>query len=277
VGLAHADLFQSSPAAGAARESISASHSPTVADWLRTIRKISDTEIARMHARETSRGMAVAFPYQRADGHTIYEKVRLIGAKKFWRIPAGTPSLLYGLPAADTTNGRAIITEGELDVHALRSMGIDPVVSVPDGTGSQLTPELLTPLERFAEILIATDADEPGEKLARRLAEALGPARCWRLRFSDRGKTFKDAGDALNAGWTRAQFDAAIGAAKTCDTTPSNDNALDDNPYRVVGGGFATFARTSTATRPFSRSATSTRRSTNRARATTATRWSPTT
>ena len=57
-------------------------------------------------------------------------------------------------------NERVLVVEGELDVHALRAVGIGPVVSVPDGSGSRLTPELLSPLSPFREVIIATDADD---------------------------------------------------------------------------------------------------------------------
>lgn len=46
-------------------------------------------------------------------------------------------------------------------------------------------------------MLIATDADDPGEELARRLRQELGARRCRRIVFRDGDALFKDANDAL--------------------------------------------------------------------------------
>ena len=51
-----------------------------------------------------------------------------------------------------------------------------------------------------------------GEALAVRLARALMPERCRRARFVA-GAGRKDANDALQAGWGRAEFERAIAEA----------------------------------------------------------------
>src|SRR5262249_16837733 len=138
-------------------------------------------EVAKMFATETAHGAAVVFRYQDADGRHLYNKYRAVSSKRFWRRPSGSISALYGLPRLHECDfERVIIVEGELDARALWAVGFQAVVSVPDGCGSRLTAELLAPLAPFREVLIATDADPPGDELAICLAKELNPERCRR-------------------------------------------------------------------------------------------------
>jgi hypothetical protein len=211
LGLRVSDLFAEAPAS---REVMRpALEVPPVAEWLRDVRRLPDAEISRMWATETLGAPAVVFPYRDAGGAIVYQKLRSLSVKKFWRRPSGRESILYGLAElADAGSERVVVVEGELDVHALRAVGIGPAVSVPDGSGSRLTPELLAPLGVFREVIIATDADTVGDALAARLARALMPERCRRARFVA-GPDLKDANDALQTGWGRAEFEGIIAEA----------------------------------------------------------------
>jgi 5S rRNA maturation endonuclease (ribonuclease M5) len=238
LGLRMADLFpEKGPAPPLIRR---ASDLPPVAEWLRTARGLPAGEVNRMFAIETSRGPAVVFRYTDAEGRTLYDKYRSLSAKRFWRRPPGTASALYGLRRlASSAPERAIVVEGELDAHALWARGIEGVVSVPDGCGSRLTPELLAPLGPFRHVVIATDADGPGDELAARLANALNPERCLRLRL-DYERGGKDANDCLRAGWTREQFEARLeaatpmtAAAPVASTTAATELA---RRYQVIEG-----------------------------------------
>ena len=239
IGLEMADLFTEG-APPRERDASPAVAVPPVATWLRNVRRLVSSEIERMLARETRRGFAVVFPYRSTDGRLLYEKVRLVGSKTFWRQPAGTASVLYGIDSLDTAPPeQVVVTEGELDAHALRSVGLAPVVSVPDGSATRLTDALLAPLARFRAVLLATDSDAPGDALAGRLAVALGADRCRRVKFADGDRPLKDAGEALEAGWTQARFAAALAAstvmsAEAPDATDAADS--DDNPYRIIDG-----------------------------------------
>ena len=72
-------------------------------------------EIARMFAIETHRGAAVVFRYATTEGKLVYEKYRALDAKRFWRKPAGSTTLLYGLPRLQRCDSeRIIVVEGEL-------------------------------------------------------------------------------------------------------------------------------------------------------------------
>ena len=218
---------------------------PAVAEWLRQARALPAAEIARIFGAATRTGSAVVFRYKDGDGRFLYDKFRPIGDRKvFWRMPRGRPSALYGLgdlPKDDRE--RVVIVEGELDLHALHAVDLRAVVSVPDGAGSRLTTDLLRPLADFRQVLIATDADDPGEDLARHLRQELGSRRCRRIVFRDGDALFKDANDALKSGWTRDKFEAAMGPGpgKSEDDVSetvlvAGDGGDGEGPYRLVDG-----------------------------------------
>jgi hypothetical protein len=218
LALKVADLFPE--AADTASGIRPASAVGAVADWLARARRLPPAEIRRLFACEALHGFSVVFRYRDQAGHALYDKFRALDGKRFWRRPKGAKSALYGLETlVDCDGERVIVTEGELDAHALRSAGFSPVLSVPDGTGSSLTDELLAPLAPFRDVIIATDADPPGDAFAAKLGRALGAARCVRVRFAtDAGG--KDANDCLIAGWSADDFDRAV-----ADGTPIDPGA----------------------------------------------------
>ena len=179
-----------------------------VADWLRAVRGLAPSEIAMIYAAQTLRGPAVVFDYG------TYKKFRPIRGKSFWRVPEGAATVLYGLEHLDRGAAIAILVEGELDLHALRTLGFANVVSLPDGEGSRITPELMAPLEKISTWLILTDADAPGDELARRVANIAGDQFCSRVVLLGSGGLIKDPNDALRAGWTKTNFLAAFGSAQ---------------------------------------------------------------
>lgn len=133
-------------------------------------------------------------------------------------------------------HARVIVVEGDLDLHALRAVGIQAVVSVPDGAGLRLTPDLLRPLAGYERCLFATDAYDPGEELAGRLRQELGAARCRRVVFRDGDALFKDANDALKGGWTRERFEAVL-KEPAAETRPNRAVGDDVDPVLAAGDG----------------------------------------
>src|SRR6185369_14365674 len=94
-----------------------------------------------------------------------------------------------------------------------------------------------------------TDADDPGEDLARRLRQELGATRCRRVVFRDGDALFKDANDALKGGWTRERFEAVLREPATparATEAPGDDSetvlvegdgeAEATGPYRLIDG-----------------------------------------
>jgi len=215
LGLKVTDLF---PGSADGRSSVRpAQESAPVAMWLRERRHLPPPEISKLFACEAVYGSSVVFRYRDEAGRVLYDKFRALEGKRFWRRPKGAASVLYGLETLpDGSAERVIVTEGELDAHALRSAGFAPVLSVPDGAGSSLTDALLLPLAPFREVLVATDADPAGDALAVRLARALGHDRCLRVHLATTTGG-KDANDCLIAGWSSPDFGHALRAAGTID------------------------------------------------------------
>ena len=81
-----------------------------------------------------------------------------------------------------------------------------PAVSLPNGTNS-LPIELVPFFDKFKQIYLWLDADEPGRAAAHKISKKLGPSKCYiidsRL-YSDEGP--KDANEALKEGHTFLDF-----------------------------------------------------------------------
>lgn len=148
---------------------------------------------------------AVAFPYivnGRVQGH----KVRCMAEKA--NTCDTTLGSLCGLQLVDMEkNSDFIICEGEMDMLSFGEAGVANATSVPNGSSSFTRDEgtdikttmafLWSAKEKMdaaKRIVIASDADEPGTKLAEELARRIGKHRCWRVAFPD---DCKDANDVL--------------------------------------------------------------------------------
>ena len=151
----------------------------------------------------------ITFPYKR-DGEVVNVKYRS-GTKQFRQIK-NAEKIYFGLDdirGADTI----IICEGEIDKLSLEAAGLLNCVSVPDGAPKIVRDDVPDPehdtkfsyvwdtREYFKDakkIILAVDADEPGQALAEELARRYGKARCWKVRWpSINDVDCKDANDAL--------------------------------------------------------------------------------
>ena len=149
---------------------------------------------------------ALVFPYFR-DGELVNIKYRGED-KSFWQVK-GAEKIVFGLD--DTRGAREIVVvEGEMDKLALEQAGIKNVVSVPDGAPGKVkdgpvpAPEedrkfeylwnCRAALDPVSRIVIAVDADAPGQALAEELARRLGKERCFRVTWPE---GCKDANEVL--------------------------------------------------------------------------------
>jgi twinkle protein len=145
---------------------------------------------------------AILFPYLR-DGTLINIKHRTLD-KRFW-MTAGAERILYGL---DDLRGAATtcVVEGEIDKLSIDTAGGPPTVSVPDGAPppdakhyaskfSFLDETAMARLTAATTVLIGTDMDAPGERLAEELAQRIGYATCKRVSWHP----YKDANEMLVA------------------------------------------------------------------------------
>jgi twinkle protein len=145
----------------------------------------------------------ITFPYYR-DGQLINIKFRPLDSKAFTQV-TDAEHILFGLDdIADADI--AVIVEGECDKLALDEAGIRYVASVPDGAPNAVKDgppdnddrkfaflrNCVDHLARLKRIIVAVDADGPGQALAEELARRLGRERCWRVRWPEGCKGAND-------------------------------------------------------------------------------------
>lgn len=88
---------------------------------------------------------------------------------------------LWGEPGFDDAHGVVTVAEGVFSAMALERCGaLNPAAIL----GSEITPERARILSRFPRILIATDPDKAGDKVAKQLQILARRATVARLRFS---------------------------------------------------------------------------------------------
>jgi twinkle protein len=152
------------------------------------------------------------FPYLR-NGELINAKHRNVAEKRDMRQEAGAEPCLFGWHLIDPKARTIAVTEGEIDAMTLHQAGI-PALSVNQGAGNHQWIETdWERLDRFSEILIAVDNDDAGRKGAQQVANRLGIERCRLLTF----QAHKDANEALQAGWTPADFRDSLRYAQALD------------------------------------------------------------
>lgn len=142
----------------------------------------------------------------------VAQKIRKAG-KVFNVIGNGRDMPLYGQHLWSSGGKSVVITEGEIDALSV-AQAFDlkwPVVSLPNGAQSALK-SIKTAYEwlsSFEKIVIAFDMDEPGQKAAVEVAEALPVGKAYIMRMPG---DLKDANDVLKtlgtAAITRAFWEA---------------------------------------------------------------------
>lgn len=147
----------------------------------------------------------IAFPYS-LDGKVVNHKYR-DAKKRFCQDPKAQRTLFNADRIAED---EVIWVEGEMDVATVMTAGYPSVVSLPDGAPGKLKDESdparehdrrfeamaasAEALEKLKKIVIATDADQPGDNLAEEIGRRLGKQRCWRVRWPD---GYKDANEVV--------------------------------------------------------------------------------
>ena len=185
-------------------------------DWL-TERGI-DVELAARLGLDSSRrgaGEALLIPTTR-DGRVVARKFRLFDGTAYdlsqkWIVQAGGETCFWNEDVLrDTSLDRQplVITEGHWDAIVAIQCGFPRTVSVPNGAQSgsagdpaskdalkfvQAVAPLLTK-DRFPEIILAVDADPPGQQLLHDLSVQVGR---YRAKCVDYGTGAKDLNDVL--------------------------------------------------------------------------------
>lgn len=140
-------------------------------------------------------GGAIKFPYTRG-GELVNVKTRYPG-KKF-AMEAECELILFGLDQAAGAE-QLVIVEGEMDVLACATAGINAVLSVPNGASSGSgemayleSGEAL--FDAVHTVVLAGDNDAPGKALEAELARRIGKSKCCRVTWPE---GCKDANDVL--------------------------------------------------------------------------------
>ena len=148
----------------------------------------------------------VWFPYRDMKGRVYAHKIRTGESKKFSQ--AGGAQTFWRLDKV-AKGEDLIVVEGELDALSMLKAGVTNVVSVPNGAPMKVSDGRVRPEEdrkfRYVweardwinsaqRIILAGDADEPGDALAEEIARRVGKAKCWRVTWPE---GCKDANDVL--------------------------------------------------------------------------------
>lgn len=155
----------------------------------------------------------IAFPYEFREQ---LRNVKYRTADKHFRQEKNPEPVLFNADSID--EGQDLIwCEGEMDVMAFYEAGFPHVVSLPNGAPAkpEESDKRYEPLGLHWDDLknvrrhyIATDMDEPGERLASELARRLGKDKCFRVRFTQ-GKDGNECLIAKGADVLRADVDFA--------------------------------------------------------------------
>jgi len=148
---------------------------------------------------------AIGIPYF-AGGGRVGCKHRTIAGEKRFAQDKGSQQIFYNINCLNDSDisdaDWLIITEGELDCLAALQAGYPFVISVPGGAPSARDTDrkyafvdgAKRGLDRFKNIILATDNDGPGDNLRHDLAMRLGVHRCFWIPYP---KGCKDLADAL--------------------------------------------------------------------------------
>lgn len=180
------------------------SGSATIADGVEALETFLaprglDVELALRLGFNASAGF-IEIPFFR-DGILRNRKYRSIigkdfrqdgGKQFFWNIDV--------LKDESLSQDPLIITEGEFDALAAIQSGFPRAMSVPNGAPAKAGTASLSYLEevedelrKIPEIILAVDADEPGQNLLEDLVLRLGKARCKWVRYPQGCKDLNDA------------------------------------------------------------------------------------
>ena len=172
-----------------------------VEEWFKT-RGISQQTLKDLHVSEGKEFMpqtgqqenTIQFNYMMGD-QLINIKYR--DGRKNFKLYKGAEKVFYNI---NSTVGYdwCVIVEGEMDVLALHEAGIKNAISVPNGAtlnsnNLDYLDNCIDYLEDKTKIIIAVDADEPGQALKNEFVRRLGAEVCYLVDFNGN----KDANEFL--------------------------------------------------------------------------------
>ncbi|KAL0917218.1 hypothetical protein M5K25_012266 [Dendrobium thyrsiflorum] len=155
--------------------------------------------------------IVIAFTYRR--NRKLVSCNYLDVEKNYWQ-EKDTERIFYGLDDLVPEN-EIIIVESEFDKLSMEEAGYRNCISIPNGRAVKVSEKFPSEqedasfqylwkckeyLEKVPRIILATNADGPGQALAEELARRLGKERCWRVKWPKKSTTevCKDANEVLN-------------------------------------------------------------------------------
>jgi 5S rRNA maturation endonuclease (ribonuclease M5) len=201
-----------------------------IPDWV-----LADANITAGREFSPSQGKdvtAIRFPYTR-EGALVNIKYRA-HPKDFW-MTKGAERIFYGLDDIAGAD-EVCIVEGEMDKLTIDAVQGPSTVSVPDGappSDAKNYTSKLTFLDGVAgerlkaatRVILATDMDAPGQKLADELARRIGKTKCAKAKWPE---GCKDANETLVMHGRDAVL-TALTEAQPYLSTQSGDNSMPED------------------------------------------------
>ena len=158
--------------------------------------------------------------------------------RKNFKLVKGAEKVFYNLNNI-VGHDWCVIVEGEMDALSLYDVGIQNVVSVPNGaTLNRLNLDYLDNCIEYFEdkqkIILATDSDEAGENLKQELIRRFGAEVCWMADFG----IYKDANDLLIADGRNALLNAIHNAKAVPLENVVTVNDINDELEEFIYEGF---------------------------------------
>jgi len=170
--------------------------------YLGKVRKISPKTEAFFSTRYSPESNAIIIPWRHPDGKLANVKFRKVRGKAFWYAKGAHPirDLVWGLDAIHSLEGRldvreVYVCEAEIDAMSVWSLG-KPAIALG---GASISKSQIDAIKRapIETIVIATDNDKAGDKLAEQLSNHFREYRLKRLAMP---KDLKDVNEALVKG-----------------------------------------------------------------------------
>tara|TARA_R100000654_G_scaffold73279_1_gene105939 strand:+ start:623 stop:2329 length:1707 start_codon:yes stop_codon:yes gene_type:complete len=175
--------------------------SDKVAKWFDE-RGISKQTLQDLHVREGKEFMPQTGKLENAIQFNYYMGMDLINIKyrdgrKNFKLYKGAEKIFYNINSVVGYDW-CVIVEGEMDVLAFHEAGIKNVISVPNGAtlnsnNLDYLDNCIDYLDGMNKIVLAVDADEPGQALKQEFIRRLGAEVCYLVDFGN----VKDANDYL--------------------------------------------------------------------------------
>jgi len=175
--------------------------SSKIVEWFDK-RGISEQTLNELNVREGKEFMPQTGKLENAIQFNYYMGMDLINIKyrdgrKNFKLYKGAEKVFYNINSV-VNHDWCVIVEGEMDVLAFHEAGVKNVISVPNGAtlnsnNLDYLDNCIDYLDGMNKIVLAVDADEPGQALKHEFIRRLGAEVCYLVDFGN----VKDANDFL--------------------------------------------------------------------------------